>query len=329
MKNTIGIDIGGRTVHAAIVNNGQIRRVLNEDLPEGLVREGQIVSYQAMSDYLKELRKDRKINAKRVNLVLPSAVCYCRRFNTAYMTHEQLQFNLPYEFRDFVTGGKEDYFYDYAVVGTRSDEAGKPVELDLMAAAVKRALVAELDHMFKRAGFKLETAVPEELAYINLLRAGSESTGHGHCILDLGHTAVRLYIYNGDTFENIRALDFGCSKLVDAVSDEFNVDAHVAASYLESDYNGCARLPRCVDIYNAIAVEVTKAINFYRFNSGGGELNHIHLGGGAARNQALVETLAGALTLPVEDMSEFLPAADSDTALEAAVAATAVGAALQ
>ena len=330
MKKTVGIDIGGRTLHAAVCDRGRVRRVLNVELPEGLVRDGRIVSYQAMGDFLKELRRAQRLGARRVSLVLSGAECYCRRFTTAYMTHEQLSFNLPYEFRDFVAGDKDEYFYDYAVIETKTDGDGTPRELDLMAAAVKKSLMADYDHMFRRAGFKLSAAVPVEMTYINLFRAGGDDAAHGHCILDLGHTAVRLYMYNGGAYENIRAMDFGCDALIDAVADEFNVDAHLAASYLEADYNDCTRLPRCMDIYNAVAVEVTKAVNFYRFNSGGGELNHVHLGGGACRNRALVETLRGALSLPVEDMSEFMPAAaNEEAALEAAAASAAVGAALQ
>ena len=201
-------------------------------------------------------------------------------------------------------------------------------DMDLMAAAVKKTLVADLMAMFKKAGFKLVTAMPEELAYIALLRSGGD-TGHGHCILDLGCGTMRLYIFTGDRFESVRVMDFGCSALIDAVADQFGVDRHVAETYLASDYNGCTRLPRCEDIYNSIAVEVTKAVNFYRFNSGGEELRHIHLGGGGVRNEALKDALRRALDLEVKDMSEFWPDIDEETAMEASVAAAAVGAAVQ
>lgn len=103
----------------------------------------------------------------------------------------------------------------------------------------------------------------------------------------------------------------------------------MAATYLQSDYNGCTRLPRCIDIYNSIAVEVTKAVNFYRFNSGGEELQHLHLCGGGIRIAALVDTLQSQLTLPLEDIGECWPQLSGERSLEAAVAAAAVGAAIQ
>lgn len=327
-KKCIGFDIGARSVHVAVREGGKLGRVVNAEAPEGLIRDGQILSFEAMADFLRELKKSEKLRVKKAAFVLPASQCYCRRFTTAYMSEGQLKFNLPYEFRDFISGDKEEYFYDYAVVDVKRDDEGKPVELDLMAAAVKKTLVADLMAMFKKAGFKMVTAMPEELAYIDLLRAGGD-TGHGHCILDLGYGAMRLYMFTGDRFESVRVMDFGCSALIDAVADHFGVDQHVAATYLASDYNGCTRLPRCEDIYNSIAVEVTKAVNFYRFNSRGEELRHVHLGGGGVRNEALKDALRRALDLEVEDMSEFWPNIDEEAAIEASVAAAAVGAAVQ
>ena len=327
-KKSIGFDIGTRSVHVAVREGGKIANVVNVEGPEGLVRDGQILSFEAMGDFLKELRKEYKLRGKNAAMVLPASQCYCRRFTTAYMSDGQLKFNLPYEFRDFIAGEKEEYYYDYSVVNISRDAEGKPMELDLMAAAVKKTLVADLMEMFKKAGLKLTGLVPEELAYINLLRAGGD-TDHGHCILDLGHNAMRLYMFTGDRFENVRVMDFGCGALISAVADHYGVDEHVAATYLEADYNGCTRLPQCMDIYNAIAVEVTKAVNFYRFNSGGEDLRHVHLGGGGTRNAALVDTLRRAMGLEVENMGEFWPDLSDETSAEASVAAAAVGAAIQ
>ncbi len=328
MKKTIGFDIGAYTVHAA-VNAGGVTQVVNAHAPDGLVREGHILSFEAMSEFLRELRKAEKLRVKDAAMVLPASECYCRRFTTAYMSAEQLKFNLPYEFRDFIAGEKEDYFYDYAVVDVLYDqESGEPKELDLMASAVKKKLTEDLAAMFRHAGFKLTALMPEELAYINLLRLGGD-IHHCHCLLDLGYTAVKLFIFNGDRFENVRVMDFGCASLVRAVADHFGVDEHVAAAYIESDYNGCTRLPQCVDIYNAIAVEVTKAANFYRFNSGGGEITHVHLGGGGAKIAAMRDILRQVMTLGTEDMGEFFPRLSEDAVLEASAAAAAVGASIQ
>lgn len=322
-----GFDFGGKYLHIAVREGGRIKRVVTETIPDGLIRDGRILSYEAMSDFLRDIRKKERIGAKDAAISLPSSLCYCRRSRVPYMTDEQLKFNLPYEFRDYITGDKNDYFYDYTVVETVYGEDGAPREIDLVAAAAAKSLVREYEEMFRRAGFRLKTVVPEEMAYINLIRCG-EREDHPHCILDIGYSGIRLYIFNGDRYESVRALDFGCAALADAVADHFNIDTHVAGTYLAEDYENATRLPACESIYSDIALEVLKAANFFSFNNGGVGLSHIHLCGGGTRNEALCEALGRALPMPLCDMSEFWP--DAVQAAEGAdLAAAAAGAALQ
>ena len=322
-----GFDIGSQDVHIAVRDGNHLTQFVSEQLPDGIVRDGQILSFETMSDFLKEVRKKNKIHVRDAALVLPAQVCYSRRLTTAYMSHEQLQFNLPYEFRDFLASDKEDYFYDYAVVDTIKNEEGQPTELDLMAAAVRKDLIQDYIAMFHRAGFKLKIAVPGELAYINLIRQGAAD--HGHCILDLGHTAIRLYMFAGDRFENIRVIDFGCAALDQAIAEHYNVDVHIANSYRLSNYENVNSLEECRNIYNTIAVEVLKAVNFYRFSSQGEGLSHLHCCGGGVKNVALLAALENNLGLEILDMSEFWPNLKPRLAEDAPLCAAAVGAAAQ
>ena len=323
----VGFDIGGQDIHIVVRDGSRITRVITEPLPEGIVRDGQIMSFEAMSDFLKELRKKHKLHVKEAALVLPARVCYSRRLTTTYMSHEQLQFNLPYEFRDFLASNKEDYVYDYAVVDILKDAEGNPVELDLMAAAARKSLIMDYAAMFHRAGFKLKTAIPEELAYINLLRqAGSD---HSHCLLDLGHNSIRLYMFVGDRFENVRVIDFGCAALDQAIAEHYNVDIHIANSYRVADYEGVTSLPACKDIYNAIAIDVLKAVNFYRFSNQGKEPDHLHCCGGGVKNAELVDALRANLSLEVTDVSALLPGLAPGLAEDAPLCLSAAGAVMQ
>lgn len=325
----VGFDIGDLNLHIAVREGGRWSKAGVEPLPEGLVRDGQILSFEAMADFLKTVRKTHHL-PRAAAVVLPAGACHCRSFTTAYMTDDQLRFNLPYEFRDYIADDKENFFYDYAVVDTVSGGDGKPHELELMAAAASKVTVADYMAMLRRAGFKLKAAVPVEMAYINLLHNSVQSAGaHAHCILDLGHDAVRLYMFNGDRFETLRALDYGCGAIDGLIADHFGIDIHVAASYRVQNYEGAAELPECIELYNAVGVEVLKAINYQRFNSGGEELEHIHCCGGGVLNPALMDALRAAVPVPLEDMSECWPDLPAALADDAPLAAAAMGAVLQ
>lgn len=321
-----GFEIGSRDIHIAVYEDGAVADVISEALPEGLVREGRVLSYEALSDLLSDLRRRHRIRARDAALVLPPAVCYCRRFTTAAMTEEQLRFNLPYEFHEYISGDREDYFYDYALAGSGKEAGGGG--LDLMAAAAPKRVIADYAAAFRRGGFRLKTAIPDELALINLARGGGD-TGHRHCVLDLGHSAVRLYMFEGDRLEGLRTIDYGLSALDQVIAEELNVESHIAVVYRETNHEGCLSLPRCRDFYNAIAVEVMKAVNFQRFSSGGAEPRHIHCCGGGTLNSELLTVLKGTLNLPMENMKEFWPDLADDLAAGATLAASAVGAVLQ
>ena len=319
-----GFDIGNHALHIAVNTKKGVKKVVTEPLPEGLVREDRIVSYEAFADFIKETCKKRKIRFDEAAVILPSGLCFCRRMSSPVMTHEQLMVNLPYEFRDYITAEKEAYFYDYAVLRVINDANDEPVELDMMAAACLKTTVRDYKDMFRRAGIKLRTAIPIEMAYTNLMMK-NEDPNHTHCLIDLGHNAVRLYMYSGGRYESTHLVEYGCSTLDNVIADALHIDPFVAASYREANHDNCQALPECMEIYQNLANEIQRAVYFFRYNNSDVELEHIHLAGGGARIQALRDVLADTLSVPIYDCSEILESDGADVEF----ALGAVGAALQ
>lgn len=323
-KKIAGFDIGSHAMHIAVVTKKGVKKILSEPLPEGVVREGRIVSYDALADFMKKTCKKKKIHFDEAAVILPSSLCFCRRMSSPVMTHEQLTVNLPYEFRDYITAEKDQYFYDYAVLGVKNDEeTGEPGELDLMAAACLKSTVADYKDMFRHAGMKLKTAIPIEMAYTNLLSKvpGDEA----HCLVDFGHTSVRLFMYHGNKYENSHVIEYGISRLDDIIADSLHIDPFVAASYREANHDNCQSLPECIEVYQSFANEIQRAVYFFRYNNPDVELEHIHLIGGGAKIEALRNVLSEMVSIPILDCSEIISSGDED--VEAALGA--IGAAQQ
>ncbi len=302
MKNCVGFDIGNHALHIAVSKHGNIVQGLSVRLPEDLVKGGAVTSIEAMIDFLKDVRKKYRLGTRNSGLVLPASLCYCRRFSVAAMTRDQLMFNLPYGFRDFITDDKSNYFFDCAIISAVRYGDGKPPEFDVVAAAVRKEVVEDYTGMFKKAGFRLKTVIPEELSFVNLLRRCKHP--HRHGVLDIGHNTVKLFLFNGSVIESVRVMDYGCNALDEVIAEQFGVDTYMAGTYRENNTNGCNELEGCRAVYSAISIEVLKAVNFYRFN-GGGTLDHLHCCGGGSNNPVLLETLKNTLPIPLADMSEF------------------------
>ncbi len=325
MKNCIGFDIGNHAVHVAVAKDGVVVGGCTARLVTDLVKNGTITSFEAMTDFLKEFRRVNNLSCRNAALILPSPLCYTRRFFVAANNRDQLLFNLPYGFRDFISDDKSNYFFDCAVLGAVQTDEKRPPELDVFAAAARKDVIQDYSVMFRKAGFTLKTVIPQEFAYMNLLRQAGAT--HRHGILDIGHNSVRLFLYDGYRFEGVRVTDYGCNALDEVISGHFGVDAHMAATYRENNFNNVNGIEECRTIYGSMALEVLKAINFYRFN-GGGSLEHIHCCGGGAHNEVLMEALRTTLPIPLADMSEFF-SEKSQNAIDCPLLATAAGVALQ
>lgn len=328
MKNCVGFDIGNHAVHIAVIKNGNIVRGISERLPEDFVKNGAITSFEAMTDFLKSIRRKHKLNIKNAGLVLPSSLCYCRRFSVSALTRDQLMFNLPYGFQDFITDDKRNYYFDCAVLRAVRFGDGKPPEFDVLAAATRKEVVEEYVQMFARAGFKLKTIIPEELSYVNIMRR-YKGDAHRHGVLEISHSAVKLFLFVGSRFESVRVIDYGCNALDEVIAEQFGVDSYyMAATYRENNYNNANELEGCRAIYNSIAIEVLKAVNFYRFNAGG-TLAHIHCCGGGANNEALMQVLKSTIPVEITDMSEFFGDNESKEKVDFALISAAAGVAMQ
>lgn len=261
-KTMLGFDIGACELKIVQWDGSTVRRTIVADTPDNLIKNGVIVSYPAMADFIRETVAGQRLSGRDCAVILPASHAFVHRVAVPAMTEEQLLVNLPYEFRDFLTMGKDKYYYDYIVNSLDSDGEGESKTLNLTAAAVPKEVINDYRAMFRRAGFRLRTAIPVECAYANLLRAKGDLEGREFSFLDLGHTAARLHIFTGARFEATRVIGIGLSHVDEAIADAMGVDEHLARTYKHADHQGVQALESAVSVYNAIALDVRKAINF-------------------------------------------------------------------
>lgn len=330
----IGFDIGTGYVKLAQCGKHGVEQLHARKLPENLVRAGEIISFEAMSEYLCEMRREYHLARATCAVILPAQVAFMRRVTLPAMSTEQLRFNLPYEFRDYAASGKEKFFYDYAVQEILRDEQGKPTEMNLLAAAASKAVIGEYRAMFRRAGLHLRTAIPAECAYANLMQqytaAHPDNALQEYCIIDIGQTATRLHIFDhGNQFDSTRVIDIGTADLDRAIAEARNVDEHIAHTYMDTNHDGVHDAEEARGIYSTIAVESMKTVNFYRFNNRNTQLEHGYYCGGGACIAQLVEMIGQATGLKMHHIGQLMPGAGTEQNEETLLCAAAMGATMQ
>ena len=378
MANTIlGIYIGHDQLKLALVRKNKVLKVATAPMPENLLRDGRIVSWESMSDLVRNTMKENGIRAKEAGVVVPTESVYVKNVEMPIMSIEQLQYNLPFEFNDYITGESSEYIFDYAVLsdlpGAPKKEKGKkekvkkekvkkekvskkkrgkgkeeepaevaqeeasreqglifppsaeekpeenaeqaaPTSMELMAVCCQKTVLEDAQGFTGKARLKLKICTPSVCTYIALIRAHmsdyvQESPEIG--ILDLGYGAVRMYMFHRDKEVASRILEVGLSSVDAVLEDAYGVDIHLAHTYLMTNYEDCQTRAECMTAYENIAVELMRALNFYRFSNPNNSLTDMWLCGGGAVIEPLVTTIGDMLGIQLHRAEELVPGGES------------------
>lgn len=347
-KAVLGIDIGHDQMKMALVKNGKVIKTAVEQMPENLLKDGRITSRETISEMIKTTMKVNGIHAGMASVVLPNDVVFVKNVTMPMMSVDQLLYNLPFEFNDYITGEVKDYVFDYAVTsesvedtekggskrkkkGTKAGDSGDtqgegsqsedsdgdsveaPKTLELMGVGTLRAVLEDLQVSLHRAGLRMIRTAPPVSAYIGLLRRQHESLGvesGEYALLDLGYKEIRMYMFKGDKHVATRLLEIGMSSLDSILEDVYGVDVHLAHTYLMSNYENCHQRDECVTAYENIAVELMRALNFYHFSNPNSVLGDMWLCGGGALILPLAETIGDTLDIRLHSADELVPGGD-------------------
>lgn len=304
-KTRLGFDIGSNSLKIAVLRGGAAR-IEEIRMPENMVNEdGSLALPHAFAQFLRQTRKERSLPKGTASLALPPSQVICRMVTMPRMTTEQLLLNLPYEFSDFISGGAEQYHCDYAVCEP-AEEDDVSAGIPMMAAAAPKQALVEYAQIFSRAGFRLKRVLPKEMALIQLCRArGAED--EEYCFVDLGHQLTSITVVWRDRVRATRQIPLGGRNMDQAVSAELGSNPYLSNTYKMSNFQDVLALPALEEIYERIAVEILRVINFYQFAYRTSSLSGVYLVGGGAAIKPLRRSIENTLGLPLLKPSQLLP----------------------
>ena len=301
----LGIDIGSTAIKFALCKNGTMLGAAVVDMPEGLFANDRITDLGRFATLLRNTIKENKLYARRACLVVSSEVCFLRELTLPRMTVEQLEKNLPYEFSNYIDGDLKEYLFDYEMLAPVGQE---DETMQVMAVALPGAVLEQMREFLRRARMKLVRVAPNESAFQALIR---QATAHGseqteYCFMNLGYHATRMFMFQKDRHMATRVLETGLSSLETVVSEKLEIERAEAHRCLLENRGGCQREEYSMEIYRDIAVELMRALNFYRFSNPDSTLEDIYLSGGGAAIEPLRETISETLGTRIHDISELL-----------------------
>ena len=309
----LGMEFGSSRLKIAEVRDHKVVRFATADMPDNIIRNGEIVSLDGLADVLQEVLKEQKFSAKKVCLAVPDAETIIRRLQFPLMTEAQLKVNLPFEFHDFITGEKDDYLFDCAMIGIESDESGKDTGMDLLGVAVSKQKMLDYQTMFRRIGLKLVEAAPASLAIGCLLnQLVPESRNRDFAVLDLGYHSSDILMFSDGIYDTKRTYELGCEAMAQRIAEQKNCDIHIASLHLKQNKDGVLDSEAVSDISGEIAVNVMRAVNYYTYEKRDNSLEVLYVTGGGAWIEPLVKQISDTVPLKVVLLSSLKNAAVSD-----------------
>lgn len=351
-KSCLGIDIGKDQLKLVLMKGENIVKTASVQMPEGLLKDGRIVSVETTGELIRKTMKENKIRCKESAVVVSSGICFLRNVTMPEMTAEQLVYNLPYEFRDYITDELKKYVFDYSWGSGEEMPKGKKLkkaskkkeekpeeeenqkrnEMELLAAAAPLEVMEELRLMTRKAGLKLTFAAPEVSACENLLHyklRNEQDKDKEYGILDLGSTSSRLFIFKGDRHQVTRVIERGMEQVEELLADNFHIDIHLAHTWLLANHEDCIHSEVCQDAFSQISVELMRALNFYQFSNPDSRLEDIYICGGGASIATMRQSLEENLDVKIHEAGELLErmngSGDEASSLWMLAAGTALG----
>lgn len=351
-KSCLGIDIGKDQLKLVLMKGENTVKTASVQMPEGLLKDGRIVSVETTGELIRKTMKENKIRCKEAAVVVSSGICFLRNVTMPEMTAEQLVYNLPYEFRDYITDELKKYVFDYSWGSGEEMPKGKKLkkaskkkeekpeeeenqkrnEMELLAAAAPLEVMEDLRLMTRKAGLKLTFAAPEVSACENLLHyklRNEQDKDKEYGILDLGSTSSRLFIFKGDRHQVTRVIERGMEQVEELLADNFHIDIHLAHTWLLANHEDCIHSEVCQDAFSQISVELMRALNFYQFSNPESRLEDIYICGGGASIATMRQSLEENLDVKIHEAGELLErmngSGDEASSLWMLAAGTALG----
>ena len=179
------------------------------DVPENIVKDEKLISRNLFAEFIKDTIKANGLKAKKASYVIGSDKVLIRDITVPKMNDEQLKFNLPFEFRDYIRGELKEYMFDYAWRPPLPGEEADENSLKLLAVALPVSYFEELTDVFKALGMKVVRAVPDVCVLERLLQEypTDEEKNAERCFLEINEKELRMQVFKNGRFKLAHVMD--------------------------------------------------------------------------------------------------------------------------
>ena len=309
----VGLDIGNEVLRGIELEyvakkRPVVMRYHEVTLPEGAVRNGEVVEENTVATALKQLWAEGKFRTRDVVIGLGNQKVLARDLVVPRGSIESIREALPFQGQDLIPVPVAEALLDFYPVAEVASENG-PAVSGLLVAAVKASVLANVNAV-RKAGL---WPVDVDLIPFALQRSiGADIPGTA-AVIDIGATTTNIVISTGGVPQFVRIIPAGGDDLTRALITRLGIDRDLA----ERVKAGIGMANGSVLPENRPAVEVIyevtrellnslrNTLNYFANTRANRQVEHVVLSGGAARLPGFAETLASMTSMTVTIADPF------------------------
>ncbi|NHC06480.1 type IV pilus assembly protein PilM [Azonexus fungiphilus] len=297
----LGLDISSSAVKlveltASGKEGYRVERYAIEVLPKDAVSDGNIANLDAVVDAVRRAWKRLGTSTKNVAMALPaSAVITKKIIVPAGLREEELEVQVETEANQYIPFSIDDVNLDYQVLGPAP---AVPDEVEVLIAASKKERVEDRVAVAEAAGLKALVVDVESfatLAAFELIERQLPEGGKNQVValIDAGANLMNLTVMRNGLQVYAREQAFGGSQLTLDISRHYGMsleDAEAAkrSGNLPEGYEAELLNP----FMENLALEVSRALQFFFTSTQFNQVDHIVLAGGCAVIPGIDEVVA-------------------------------------
>ena len=290
-RSLIGLDISSSAVKMVELGSDgksgfRVERYAIEVLPRDAVADGNIVNLEATAEAIWRAWKRLATSTRSVAIALPTSHVITKKIIVAAGLREQeLELQVESEANQYIPFALEEVNLDFQIVGPAPSS---PDEIEVLIAASRKEKVEDRVAVVESAGLKAVVMDVESyaaLAAFDLISKQLPEGGKGQVIalVDIGANVMSLTVLRDGQQLYGREQAFGGNQLTQDVARLFGMTFEEAETEkrrnnLPDNYESEVLQP----FVESMALEVSRALQFFFTSTQFNQVSHIVLSGGCA-----------------------------------------------
>lgn len=313
-RQLAGLDISSSSVKLVELSGSEkegfrVERYAIELLPRDAVVDGNIANLEAVGESIRRAVRRMGAGLKNVAVALPaSAVITKRIILPAGLREQEMEVQVESEANQYIPFALDEVNLDFQVIGPLRDSAD---EVEVLIAASRKEKVEDRVAAAELAGLKaviMDVDSFAALAAFELIRRRLPGQGRDQIIalISIGASVTTVTVLRNGQQVYSREQSFGGNQLTQDIARQYGMSLEEAeaakrSASLPKDYETDLLRP----FLDSLALEVSRALQFFFTSTQYNQVDHIVLAGGCAVLPGLAELVGGRTQIPTSVANPF------------------------